>query len=290
MKKGTCLPARSKQDEMMDVKRIVTLEGITPKPSWSVMVKRRMAEILALASLVVAVAIYALGQGTDILTDFAVYGIIGYMGAAALVGIFVYLRIGRSKFSSVVLGYAVGLLSWAVGLSIYAYAYYVTNIGLPYVSVADAFYLLSYPPWMISALGMLRVFAGAIGRRTRLSVLAAGATLYVLVGAFVVPSSVSGLNNALDVFVTVLYPTLDIAFFLMVLALFLAFRKGVFEKPFGFMALGTMLLALGDVTYAVVSSMNLYYDGTPIDLMLFFGCVTAGYGFWRQYADLRRLL
>jgi hypothetical protein len=254
------------------------------------MAKRRMAEILALASLVGAVAVYALGQGTDVLTDFAVYGILAYMGTAALIGIFVYLRLRPSDFSNIVLGYALGLLSWAVGLSIYAYAYYVTNIGLPYVSVADVFYLLSYPAWMIGALGMLRVFAGAISRRARLSVLAVGAILYVLVGAFVVPSSVSGLNNGLDVFVTVLYPTLDIAFFLMVLALFLAFRTGVFGKPFAFMALGTMLLTLGDLTYAVVSTTNLYYEGSPIDLMLFFGCISAGYGFWRQYADLGRLL
>lgn len=271
------------------MKPVVT-DGIKPKPGWVVMAKRRSGEIVALTSLVVAVAVYALGQGTDMLTNFAVYGIIGYMGTAALVGILVYLRIGQSKFSSVVLGYALGLLSWAVGLSIYAYAYYITNIGLPYVSIADVFYLLSYPPWMISAMLMLRVFAKAIGNRARLAVLTVGVILYILVGAFLVPSSVSGLNNVLDVFVTVLYPTLDIAFFLMVLTLFLAFRKGVFGKPFAFMALGTMLLALGDLAYAILSTMNLYYDGNPIDLMLFFGCISAGYGFWRQYADLKRLL
>lgn len=251
--------------------------------------RRRTGEILALASIGVAVAFYALGQGTNILTDFANYGLIGYMGTAALVGVFVYMRLRPSEFSSVVLGYALGLLSWAVGLSIYTYAYYVTNIGLPYVSVADVFYLLSYPPWIISALSMLRVFGGAIGRRARLSVLATGVLLYVLVAAFVVPTSVSGLSDSLEVLVTVLYPTLDIAFFLMVFALFLAFRKGMFEKPFAFMALGTMLLALGDLTYAVLSTMNLYYDGNPMDLMLFFGCISAGYGFWRQYADLSRL-
>jgi len=260
---------------MMDMEPVLTLAT-----------KRRTAELLALVSLVGAVGIYALGQGTDVLTDFAVYGLVVYMGTAALVGIFVYLKLKPSKFSNVVLGYALGLLSWAVGLSIYAYAYYVTNIGLPYVSVADVFYLLSYPPWMISAWGMLRVFAGAIGRRARLAVLSTGVLLYILVAAFVVPASVSGLNNALDIFVTVLYPTLDIAFFLMIFALFLAFRKGVFEKPFAFMAFGTMLLTLGDLTYAVLSTMNLYYDGNPMDLMLFFGCISAGYGFWRQYADL----
>ena len=259
------------------------------KWDWYVAALNRRVEILALGSLVVAVAVYALGQGTDILTDFANYGLIAYMGIATLVGIFVYFRLRPSKFSNVSLGFAIGLLSWAVGLSIYTYAYLVTNLGLPFLSAADVFYLLSYPPWMLSALCLLRVFGGAIGRRARLAVLATGVLLYTLVAAFVIPSSVSSLHSTLEVFVTVLYPSLDVAFFLMVFALFFAFRTGVFEKPFAFMALGTMLLAIGDLTYAVLSNMNLYYDGQPMDLMLFCGCVSAGYGFWRQYADLYRL-
>ena len=88
---------------------------------------------------------------------------------------------------------------------------------------------------------------------------------------------------------TALYPTLDIAFFLMIFVLFFAFRTGVFGKPFAFMALGTALLALGDLTYSVLNVTYLYYDGHPMDLMLFLGCISAGYGFWRQYADLNKL-
>ena len=249
----------------------------------------RIGETLAIAAVVVAVSFYALGQGTEILTSFANYGLIAYMGAAALIGIFVYIRLGPSQFSKICLGYALGLVSWALGLSIYTYAYYVSDIGLPYLSIADIFYLLSYPAWMTSALSMLLTFGGAVGRRARITVLATGVLLYILVAVYVIPSSVSGLTDALEVFVTVLYPTLDIAFFLMIFALFFAFRTGVFEKPFAFMALGTALLALGDLTYSILNVTNLYYDGHPMDLMLFLGCICAGYGFWRQYADLSKL-
>jgi hypothetical protein len=249
----------------------------------------RIGDALAIIAVVVAVSFYTLGQGTDLLTAFANYGLIAYMGTAALVGILVYIKSGQSKLSKICLGYALGLLTWAGGLSIYVYAYYVTDMGLPYVSIADVFYLLSYPAWMISAFSMLRLFGGAIKRGARLSVLAVGAFLYMLVAVYVIPSSVSGLNDALEVFVTALYPILDIAFFLMIFAIFLAFRKGIFEKPFAFMALGTALLALGDLTYAVLSVTGLYFEGHPMDLMLFFGCISAGYGFWRQYADPNKL-
>jgi hypothetical protein len=249
----------------------------------------RYGEYLALAACTVAVAVYAFAQGTEGLGLFANWGLIAYMGAASLVGIATYLSLGGSKMASISLGYALGLLSWLLGLSVYTYAYLVSGTGLPYVSIADVFYLLSYPAWIVGAVRMLRLFGRAIRTAGWLALAAVGVVLYMLIIIFVIPASVSSLESSIEVLVTALYPTLDVAFFLMTLAIFLAFRAGVFEKAFAFMALGAMLLALGDLVYAVLSVTGLYYDGHPMDLLLFFGCVSAGYGFWRQHADLTQL-
>jgi hypothetical protein len=249
----------------------------------------RYEKYVALAACAVAGAFYAFGQGTEGLAFFSNFGLIAYMLAASLVGIFVYLRLGASKFTNASLGYALGLLSWALGLSIYTYAYFVTEIGLPYLSVADVFYLLSYPAWMLGAVGTFRLYGRGIRRAGWLAVTAVGVVLYALIIVYVIPASVSGLESPIEAFVTALYPSLDVAFFLLILAIFIAFRAGIFEKAFSFMALGAVLLALGDLVYAVLSVTGLYYDGHPMDLLLFFGCVSAGYGFWRQHADLAKL-
>ncbi len=248
----------------------------------------RIGEIIALAAAVFSAAFYALGQGTEILTLFSNYGLIAYMASAALIGLVAYKKLGPSKITNLTLGYAIGLLPWAVGLAIYTYAYYVSMTGLSYLSIADVFYLLSYPPWIISAVLTLRTVHRAVGRNAWLAVIATGVVLYLLVGVLVIPPSISDLSS-LEAFVTALYPSLDLAFFLLVLPLLFAFRKGLLERPYAFITLGALLLALGDLAYAVLSVAGLYYDGHPMDLLLFVGCISAGYGFWRQQADLARL-
>jgi hypothetical protein len=187
------------------------------------------------------------------------------------------------------LGYALGLLSWMIGLAIYTYTYLIAGAELPYLSIADVFYLLSYPAWMISAICMLRIFGRAVAKKARLIVVIVGGVLYSLIAVYVIPLSIVGLESPLEVIVTALYPSMDVLFFLLVFALFFAFRKGMFAKSFAFMALGTVLLALGDLAYTVLNVASLYSEGNPIDLLLFLGCIGAAYGFWCQYADLSKL-
>lgn len=251
--------------------------------------KMRDGEWIALTVCVAAASFYTLAQGTYSLTLFANYGLIAYMGSAALIGLLNYLRIGRSRMANVSLGFALGLISWMLGLSVYTYAYYISGAGLPYLSVADVFYLLSYPSMMLGAVGMLSLFARSLAKREWLIVTVFGLILYTLVAVYVIPPSISDLSGPLEALVTILYPTLDIALFLLLFPLFFATRAGVFQKAIAFMALGAVLLALGDLVYASLNTMSLYYDGHPMDLLLFFGCVSAGYGFWRQHADLQSL-
>ena len=60
----------------------------------------------------------------------------------------------------------------------------------------------------------------------------------------------------------------------------------MFEEAFAFMCIGAVLLALGDLFYATVSVASLCYDGHPSDLFLFFGCISAGYGFWTSQPEI----
>jgi hypothetical protein len=242
----------------------------------------RRGEILALGAAILAIVFYALAQGSDALVLFANYGLVAYMVVAASIGIFTYLKLGSSRMGDLTLGYALGLLTWVIGLAIYAYTYLIAGADLPYLSIADVFYLLSYPAWMITAVRMLRVFGRAVARNDQLIVIVVGLVLYSLIAVYVIPLSIIGLESSLEVIVTALYPSMDVLFFLLVFALFFAFRKGMFARPFAFMA-------LGDLAYTVLNVASLYSEGNPIDLLLFFGCIGAAYGFWCQYADLSKL-
>ena len=248
--------------------------------------KMRIGEVAALAACAFVLAFYASAQGTYSLELVSNFGLIAYMVVAALIGVFVAFRLGRSKFTDVSLGFAVGLVFWSIGLLLYSYSYYIVDTGLPYLSLADVFYLLTYPAEILGAVGVLRLCFRSLGRRVWVVVGVSGLLLYALNFVFVVPSSIEGLTAPLDVVVTILYPTLDITVFLLFLPLFFFARGGILEKPLAFICLGAVLLALGDLFYAALSVASLYYDGHPMDLLLFFGCVSAGYGFWRQQADV----
>jgi len=270
------------KDTFNNTDQIVRLGVFTMKP--------RTCEIVAVVGAGIVIGFYALAQGSYALELFANFGLVAYMGCAALVGIVVFLRLGRAKMTYVSLGFAMGLLFWVLGLLIYSYSYYIVDTGLSFLSLADIFYFLTYPAMISGALGMFHFCRHSLIRRDWIVVVVLGLLLYLLDIAYVIPSSISYLTSPLEVIVTVLYPTLDIAVFLLLLPMFFAMRKSVFERAFAFISLGAVLLALGDLFYAALNVAYLYYDGHPIDLLLFFGCISVGYGFCRERANLESLV
>lgn len=245
--------------------------------------------MVTLAASLIAILFYVVAQGTYTLELFSNFGLITYMGVAAIAGVIVFLRQGRGKLTTVSLGFAVGLAFWVLGLLVYSYSYYIVNTGLPYLSLADVFYLLTYPAVILGAVGMLRLCSPVLSKKVWVIVAVSGILFFVLDAAYVIPSSINNLTAPLEIMVTILYPTLDITVFLVLLPVFFGLRKGVYEKAFAFICFGAALLALGDLFFTVLNVSSVYYDGHPVDLLLFFGSISVGYGFWRQYFDLKSI-
>ena len=232
--------------------------------------------------------IYLLLQGTYALELFGAYGLIAFMTAAAILGVVSYIQLGKSPFSFVSLGFALGLMSWVLGLAVYTYTYYIANTDLPYLSIADVLYLMEYPPMIWGAIGLLRHFGRSLERVKWAAVAVSGTTLILLMIPYVLLPSIQGLTS-LEALVTILYPLMDTVVFLLILPLFFAFRKGVFGLSFALIASGTALFVLGDMALAYVNVTTGYYDGHPLDLLLFMGCILVGYGFWKRNTDLKSI-
>jgi len=240
---------------------------------------------VVVALITVGVALfYAFGQGTYALLLFANYGLILFGALAGLVGLVSYLQLGRSKMGLFSLGFAVGLLLWMPGLAVYTYTYLIAGVDLPYLSLADVFYLLSYPPILLGCIGLLREFRSSLERVDWLTTAIVGVLFYLLVALYAVVPSVQALEDPLEILVTALYPSLDVLILALLLPVLLAFRKGIFRAPFALLALGAALVALGDLAFTYVNLVIGYYDGHPIDLLWFTGFIAYGYGFWRQHA------
>lgn len=244
---------------------------------------------LAAVSLIVGVGlVYLLFQGTYGLEIFGSYGLPLFMAAAATLGLLNYLRMGKSPFSYVSLGFALGLVSWALGLAAYTYVYYVAYSDVPYISMLDVFYLGSYPPMIWGAIGLLKLLGKSLKKAEWAAVAVSGTALTILMIPYVFIPSIEGLTSW-DALVAIIYPVMDNAVFLLLLPLFFAFRKGVAGLSFALIAFGAALFTLGDMALTYVSLTSGYYDGHPLDLLLFSGCIIVGYGFWNRNSDLKSI-
>jgi hypothetical protein len=247
----------------------------------------RLGDAFVLLLVVAVVLFYFVGQGTDALLLFANYGLIAFVGFAGVLGLMSSIRLGRSLLGVLSLGFAVGLIAWMLGLAVYSCTYLIAGVDLPYVSFADVFYFLSYPPMIFGCIGLLRLFAPALRKTDWVVMAAVGASMCIVTVVYVVIPSVQTLSGPLEVLTTVPYPLLDVLVFLLLLPLVFAFRKGIFEAPYALLALGAFLVALGDLVFTYVNLEIGYYDGHPLDLLWFTGCIAYAYGFFRQYTGFK---
>ncbi len=246
--------------------------------------KFRLDHMFVLLCAVGVVLFYFLGQGSYLLVLFANYGLIAFAGLAGVFGLIAFAKLGKSTMGLVSLGFAIGLLSWMLGLVVYTYTYLVANADLPYLSLADVFYFISYPPIILGCIGLLRFFWPSSGRIGLLLTAIAGGLLCFAVVTYAVVPSIQALDNVLEIVVTALYPLLDVLILVLLLPLFLAFRKGIFGTAYALLALGAALEAVGDLVFTYVNLAVGYYDGHPLDLLWFLGFISYAYGFWRQHA------
>jgi hypothetical protein len=249
--------------------------------------KPRLDNAVVLILVAIVALFYFAAQGTYTLLLFANYGLIAFAGLAGVLGLISSIRSGKSLPGYLSLGFAVGLIAWMFGLATYSYTYLIAGVDLPYVSLADVFYFLSYPPMILGCIGLLRLFASSLKRADWAIVASVGTSLIIATAIFVAIPSIETLSDPSEILTTVPYPLLDALVLVLLLPTVLAFRKGIFQAPYALLALGALLITLGDLVFTYVNLEIGYYDGHPLDLLWFTGCIAYGYGFLRQHMGFK---
>ena len=88
------------------------------------------------------------------------YGIIPLLGG--LYGLFLAQHWGgmESKVGKAIIFLSLGLITWGIGMVIWLYYNIVLDVSVPYPSLADAAFILSWPLWGIGA-AFLSIATGA---------------------------------------------------------------------------------------------------------------------------------
>ncbi len=196
-------------------------------------------------------------------------GIIGIKNAIAWGGI-------KSTMGRAVGGLSLGLISWAIGGLIWAY-FNFTGIEVPYPSLADVAYLISWPLWTIGAIYLAR----ATGAQISLQKIKGQAALF-LVPLFVIIVSYYLLFNVarggvidlsgggLKLFFDLAYPIGDIVILsisLLVFGLSFKYLGGRYHKPIILLLAGFVVNYLADFMFSWQTTLGTFYVAGSADLL-----------------------
>ena len=205
------------------------------------------------------------------------YGIIPLIGG--IYGLFIARHWGglKSKVGKAITFLSLGLLTWGIGMVIWLYYNIVLNISVPYPSLADAAFILSWPLWGIGA-AFLSIATGAkFGAKEvkgRIMLLVVPIVVIAFSYYFLVTIArqgiVSAYDNGLKTFFDLTYPIGDVVILSIALLIFgLSYKYfgGVYKKAIYLILAAFVINYFADFTFSYTTSLETYYNGSLADAL-----------------------
>lgn len=172
---------------------------------------------------------------------------------------------------------SVGLITWGIGEAIWSYYNFFLDQEIPYPSLADASFMLSWPLWAIGtfylshATGLKYALKQRSGRflAFAIPIFAAAVTYYLLV-VVARGGSFEFEGGAAKVFFDLGYPIGDaviLALALLVYGLSFRYLGGRFKWPVLLLLFGFVLNYIADFGFSYTTTVGTFYNGNWVDLI-----------------------
>lgn len=184
----------------------------------------------------------------------------------------------KSAVGKSVIFLSLGTLTWSLGMLAWNYYIFLAKVEVPYPSLADAAFILSWPLWAIGVVYLskatgvkfaLRSIRGKISLFV-IPVMALLASYYMLV--VVVRGGVIELDttSVLKVFFDLFYPigtAVILAMALTFFALSLEYLGGIYKKPIIILIIAFLVNYLSDFTFSLTTTRETYFNGHFVDFL-----------------------
>jgi uncharacterized integral membrane protein len=185
-------------------------------------------------------------------------------------------------FSSVmgraVIFLSVGLLMWGIGTLIFAYYNIILSVEVPYPSIADAFYIISWPLWVVSMVNLsmatgVKFQLKKISGRLALFIIpfiTIGLSYYMLI--VVARGGISYLSGGglIKVFFDLAYPIGDVVVLtiaLLICGLSFNYLGGRFKWPILLVIIGFIINYCADFAFSYTTTKGTYFVADWVDLV-----------------------
>ena len=184
-------------------------------------------------------------------------------------------------FSSVmgraVIFLSLGLLTWGIGTLIFAYYNIFLNIEVPYPSIADAFYVVSWPLWVMSMVN----FSKATGVKFQLKKMSGRMALFIIPIIIIVLSYyvlivvarggvITSFEGVLKTFFDLAYPIGDVVILtiaLLIYGLSFNYLGGRFKWPILIIIIGFITNYLADFAFSYTTTKGIYFVADSVDFV-----------------------
>ena len=185
-----------------------------------------------------------------------------------------------SWFFSVWADYTLGMLLWFLAESTWAVYTLLLGIEIPYPSVADAFWLAGYFPFLFALVLQAWPFRENFSSRNLVFISLLALVLAAIVLAVLIPPVLQEQSGVVTLAVSFAYSFLDIVLLTVAVPVFVLFLKGRFWRPLLYVMVGIVLQLVGDILFGWTFLMEAYYSGHPIDLLFDWSYLSLTLGFY----------
>lgn len=172
---------------------------------------------------------------------------------------------------------SLGLLAWATGNLIWAYYNLVVKIAVPYPSLADFFFIQSFPLWAVGIFFLSKVIGMVFSvRRLKGKIILFGLPLLAMAMSYYLLFEVArgGIidleGGGLKLFLDVAFPIWDailLTLTLLAFGLSLNYLGGKFRWPIITLLLGFGVNYLADFSFSYTTTLETFFVGNWVDLL-----------------------
>ena len=183
----------------------------------------------------------------------------------------------RSDIGKALLFLSAGLLTWGVGTLIFAYYNLILQIAVPYPSLADLFYIISWPLWAISMINFSRAtgvsfqLGNIVGRLILFLVPLFMAMLSYYLLITVAREGIIDLSSGLlKVFFDLAYPIGDVVILTIAVLIYgLSFKYlgGSFKWPIVIILAGFVMNYVSDFSFSYTTTKGTFFVASWVDLI-----------------------
>lgn len=193
----------------------------------------------------------------------------------------------NSSIGKAVFFLSAGLLSWGIGNVTWSYYNFFKGVALPYPSLSDIGFILSYPLWTIGMIYLPHAIGGKFSFRKKYRIILFLIPLFVLtlsyfLMVFVTKSFVifAPFTSSLKIFFDIAYPAGDVAILTVALILGISFKffGGKYKLSMYAILIGFLCLYIADFLFSYTTTANSYYNGGIADLFFTIGLSLLTFG------------